>query len=364
MKRLAELINRCLEKNIPFVTFSLPGRSGIQTWIQKSGGFLMAERFEEVAAKSGFVYAPFHRKTDFPVVFFEPEIIIHNEDFEDELLREISASKPLYPNYKVQVPVEISKAEYLHQAETFIHSFTDQLPKAVLSRVKLLDKPGDFSAGACFLNLQAAYPDAFCHLIGIPGNGIWMGATPEILLQMDQHIARTIALAGTRPKPAEGHPVGWQQKEIEEQAIVRDFVIQVLKDFYIDNFRQKTTDNKIAGNLVHLITEFEFDTGLLKNNLAKFIEKLHPTPAVCGLPKEQALNLILKTEMHNREYYAGFCGPLNYLEHTELFVNLRCMKILPQKLALFLGGGLTDKSMPLNEWEETLLKAETLMKLI
>ena len=115
--------------------------------------------------------------------------------------------------------------------------------------------------------------------------------------------------------------------------------------------------------MIHLNTEFEFDADLLKNNLAEFIETLHPTPAVCGYPKEKALDLIFQTEQHNREYYAGFCGPVNFKDRTDLFVNLRCMKILPEHLGLFVGGGFTTHSQPAKEWEETTLKSQTIKKL-
>jgi len=95
--------------------------------------------------------------------------------------------------------------------------------------------------------------------------------------------------------------------------------------------------------------------------MAEFITNLHPTPAVCGLPKDKSLELILQTEKHNREYYAGYCGPINYQNKTDLFVNLRCMKILEDQLALFVGGGLTKDSVPTKEWDETVLKAKTLL---
>ena len=323
----------------------------------------MVEKFEEVADKPGFVYAPFHRRTNYPVVFFEPETEIINDTFEDSLLKKLSGISALYQNYPIDSPVEVSKKEYLQQAEKFIHSFDTGFSKAVLSRVELLAKPKGFQTVNYFLRLQAAYPDAFCHLIHIPGNGTWMGASPETLLRMDHQTARTMALAGTLPKPESGKTVDWQEKEIEEQMIVKDFVVQILKELGIENYRQKSTGNKIAGYLVHRITEFEFDSKTIENRLAELIAKLHPTPAVCGLPKEKALDLIYQTETHNREYYAGFCGPVNRQSQTDLFVNLRCMKILPEELALFLGGGLTRKSNPEMEWIETVIKSETLKKL-
>ena len=85
--KLIKLIELCLEKSIPFVSYSLPGSDQITTWIQKSGKILFVEDISEVIDKSGFVYAPFHRSTNFPVVFFlETELIINEINFDDSLL--------------------------------------------------------------------------------------------------------------------------------------------------------------------------------------------------------------------------------------------------------------------------------------
>jgi len=101
-----------------------------------------------------------------------------------------------------------------------------------------------------------------------------------------------------------------------------------------------------------LATEFGFDKSFIDNKLGKFLVEIHPTPAVCGFPKEKALDLIFDIEKHNREYYSGFMGTVNVENATNLFVNLRCMKILPEKLALFTGGGITGDSIPEKEWEQ------------
>ncbi|MEZ5197568.1 MAG: isochorismate synthase [Bacteroidales bacterium] len=360
--KLIQLINLCLDKNIPFVSFRLPGESDIKTWIQLSGKFNFFEQFNEVANKAGFVYAPFHRKTNFPIVFFEPELVFENEDFEDSLIPEISEKAPMYPEYKFELPVSINKNEYLEQSETFIRSFNKDFTKAVLSRAQIENKPENFDAGSFFINLQKAYPNAFCHLINIPGTGCWTGASPETLLRIDDTNAQTISLAGTQPFQEKN--IRWQEKELEEQQIVTDYIERVFKKLEIKNYKKEKVQNLQAGNAVHLATTFSFDKSIVENQLGQFISELHPTPAVCGLPKEKALDLILQTEKHNREYYAGFCGPINHEDKTNLFVNLRCMKILPDKLALFVGGGLTAKSDALKEWEETSLKANTLMNIL
>ena len=362
--KLVKLINLCLGKNIPFVSYGLPGKKDIVTWIQLSGQFNYVEHIGEVADKEGFVYAPFHRRTNFPIAFFEPELIILNDGFEDGFLEDLTAKKILYPEYAVEIPVVISKQEYLIQANTFINSFDSDFTKAVLSRVKTIEKPAAFNAGQFFINMQKTYPQAFCHLINIPGAGVWTGVSPETLMRIDEQFAYTVSLAGTKAIPTDNPMINWTNKEISEQKIVTDYVEEVFSSFGISEFEKENIQNITAGNAVHLATKFKFNKNLLDNRLAEFLTAFHPTPAVCGYPKEKALDLIVETEKHNREYYSGYCGPLNIFKKSDLFVNLRCMKILKDEFALFVGGGLTRQSIAEKEWDETELKAQTLIKII
>jgi len=361
---LVKLLNLCLQKNIPFVTFRLSQMTSIQTWVQLSGKFNFYENIYEVVGKTGFIYAPFHRKTNFPIVFFEPELIINNENFDDALLEKIANQEPIYPEYHIEEPFEISKTDYLKQAESYITSFDTNFRKAILSRVQIKNKPENFNVGKYFMDLQNNYPNAFCHLINIPGAGTWAGATPETLMRTHENTAQTISLAGTQKYTGKGQIVNWPEKELGEQQIVTDYIEGVFQKFEIINYKKEKVQNLIVGNAVHLATRFSFDKSLFGENFGKFISALHPTPAVCGFPKEKALELIIQTEKHNREYYAGYCGLINYNGATDLFVNLRCMKILKDKLALFAGGGLTKQSEPKKEWGETVLKAETLLSIL
>ena len=354
----------CLERNIPFVTYRLPGAGNrVVVWVQRSGRMLFVEDIHEVAGKKGFVYAPFHRMTNFPVVFFEPEYIGGMEALEDSLISDIEAGPALYPDYDHDVPFEVGRPEYLRQAGKMISSFGPGLSKAVLSRVKCVDRPVDFEPALFFLDLVQAYPQAFCHLINIPGAGCWAGASPEGLLRIDGKLATTVALAGTRNHET-GHGVPWGQKEIEEQEMVTRHIQSVLLACGIKDYTLEGPQTVRAGNVEHLSTRFSFSPGPGKFDTGSFLQQLHPTPAVSGLPKDAALDLIRDTEKHNREYYAGYCGPINYGESTELFVNLRCMKILPRQLGVFAGGGLTGLSIPADEWQETEWKAKTLLTFI
>jgi isochorismate synthase len=358
------LIEACIRKNIPFVCFSLPDQPGFYTWIIETGRIQMFEKIGDVINKSGFVYAPFHRKTNFPVIFFEPELIVENTEITPDIIHRIDSINQLYPEVPVEPPEETPKSLYLRQAERMISHFDKRFTKAVLSRVCHLSLKTRLNAGRFFISLQEAYPGAFCHLIHIPGTGTWCGATPEMLLRSDQQIIKTVSLAGTRNYHPTNHSLDWNAKELEEQNIVTNYIKDCLKKFGITEYQVDALQTVRAGLAAHLSTTISFKKSDLKEKISTFIGELHPTPAVCGLPKEDALNLILETEIHNREYYSGYCGLLNINKKTDLFVNLRCMKVFREKVVMYSGGGLTLGSDPEKEWEETRLKTRTLSKLL
>ena len=79
------------------------------------------------------------------------------------------------------------------------------------------------------------------------------------------------------------------------------------------------------------------------------MQTLHPTPAICGLPKAEAWQFIIENEPHSRRYYSGFCGPVSAIEGTRLYVSLRCM---------------LKNSTEEQEWEETRAKMETMLGLM
>jgi isochorismate synthase len=364
ISKLTRLINLCLERNIPFVSYRLPGRQSIYTWVQLSGRIIFAESINEIIDKHGFLYAPFHRKTNLPVVFFEPELIIKNYDIPESILSKIAGMNPLYPVSADTESLQISKEEYLQKASGLIKLCQTGLKKAVLSRIHKAKKMESFDAANFFIPLQEKYPTAFCHFIHIPGAGTWAGASPETLLRMDEKKAKTVSLAGTQAKASDSKEIRWNEKEMEEQRLVTDYIIHILNQFKIKDYLIEGPQTIDAGNAIHIATSFIFDRTYLKDRLGEFLEQLHPTPAVCGIPKEKALELILQTETHNREYYSGYCGLFNVKDRTDLFVNLRCMKILEHSFALYVGGGITAKSVPKKEWEETELKSQTLLSVI
>ena len=94
------------------------------------------------------------------------------------------------------------------------------------------------------------------------------------------------------------------------------------------------------------------------------LELLHPTSAVCGMPRELADEFIKANEGYQRSLYAGFLGPVGFEGNTDLFVNLRCMQIDNEKARLFAGAGITEYSNPEKEFQETSSKMQTMLKVL
>lgn len=233
----------------------------------------------------------------------------------------------------------------------------DELPKVVFSRIDVV--PAAVDVIELFKELESSYPQTLVYYMQSEEWGCWIGASPETLLQqVGDEAYRTMALAGTLP--ADAVQAKWSDKEIKEQEYVVEYIKDVIEAFgsMIDITARKEV---VAGPVKHLRTDFILN--LSGYNVPSFIQRLHPTPAVCGIPKDRAERCYEKYESHDRRLYTGFLGWWSK-EKLHLFVNLRCMQCFSNELNLFVGGGITADSDPLHEWEETDKKAQTLKQFI
>jgi len=237
--------------------------------------------------------------------------------------------------------------------------------KVVPSRKEVIVLPDDFSLAKTFIRLTHHYPEAFVSFFSVPGKGTWVGASPEILISIDEEgNFRTSAVAGTqRWNPDVGlSSVAWTQKEIEEQAYVSRYIINSFKKIRLREFDEYGPKTIRAGNLVHLRTDFTVN--IHDVNFPQLgtvmLKLLHPTSAVCGMPKEKAWEFLRDHENYDREFYSGYLGPVNMENRTSLFVNLRCAQLMDHQAFLYAGAGVTLDSNPEKEWEETLIKNQTM----
>lgn len=244
----------------------------------------------------------------------------------------------------------------------------DDFSKVVLSRSEVIPTNAILHLHNLFIDSIQKYPYSFNYIIYSPEIGLWFGATPEVLISQDhQNMFETMALAGTQPFSGGSlKDATWTQKEIEEQALVSRFIINCFKKIRLREFTESGPKTSMAGNLMHLRTDFnvdlnEVDFPELSNVM---LDLLHPTSAVCGMPKEQARKYIKQAEQHDRELYSGFLGPVHADYGTSIFVNLRCARIYQECAKLFAGAGITLDSNPEKEHRETELKFRTIRDLL
>lgn len=283
------------------------------------------------------------------------------------------------PTIKLVEPAENQQTQFEKTVTQAIRQMErGKFRKVVLSRTKAIHFEEQPDVLLLFNRLCKAYPNAFVSAVYLPErNQIWVGATPERLVSVDAAgTFRTVALAGTQSAfDSEGRPkrpadAPWTQKEIEEQALVGRYIIGCFKKIRIREYIEEGPRTVVAGNLMHLRSDYSVDTQAVNFSQlgTVMLRLLHPTSAVCGMPRESAQEFILQNETHDRELYSGFLGPVNIFRtegpETHLFVNLRCMKIEGQEGTLYAGAGLTEDSVPAKEWRETELKCDTLLSVI
>jgi len=363
---LEHLHQICFSKGIPFASFHEPRSERITTFIQHSKQPHILTSLSALDSVEGFVASPFSQTG--PTYVIEPNMVHTSHKTVKEILHtlsEVTASDGVEP-LPAESLYEATKQEFEDQVRAMQAEITKgNITKAVLSRIKLQPRRPTEEITTIFCSLADAYPDAFVYVFNIPEVGCWMGASPEPLLTVMDNVAETISLAGTQSMDNRRmSQVTWQGKELKEQGIVTSYIEDVLNNFGITEYRKEGPSTHRAGNLVHLKTSFQFNAAQLKNRIGLLVEALQPTPSVCGLPKVAARAIVEKVEPHNRQFYTGFVGPVNFNGKTLLYVNLRCMKITENAFAFFMGAGITAESIPEREWEETGQKMMTLLSVV
>lgn len=311
--------------------YRIPGKEKIQ----KSGVF---RRLDTINGFEGFVLCP----------------LVHSA-FYGFIESSIDAQQHLF-SFNKDVPKCYTKEKYIDLANCYLEQFkNDRALKAIFSRIKKIERK--IKPEQLFDTLCESYPDAFIYLVSSPFFGTWIGATPETLLHFENEIGNTISLAGTRESNS---GIEWTDKEREEQKYVTDFILETLVNLNIESIKMDGPKTVNVGPVEHLKTDFEFKLNSLQQ--VELIERIHPTPAVCGLPRNEALEIIEEIEEHQRDLYTGFIGEFGL--ESNLYVNLRCAQIFENECYLYVGGGLTINSIPENEWVETENKAKTLLNII
>ncbi len=342
-------ISQQYNNELPFVIFSMPESESATVLLQKNNLL-----YTEVdLTENGFVFAPFEPKE---AVIYIPEN--DSESFTCQFIKEPVDLSPVVVIKNIK-----ERNRYLNLVNKTIDDIKKRkAQKIVISRYKdfVLE---NFSIEKLIKQLFSAYQNAFKYVWYHPETGIWCGASPETLVQIENDSFKTMALAGTQPF-TNRQPVLWSPKELDEQQLVTDAITNSLQKV-TSVLKVSNPHTHQAGSLLHLRTDI---TGILKNGkatLTTIAAAVHPTPAVCGSPQKYARDFIIENEGYDREFYTGFLGPIiNNGASASLMVNLRCMKIVDNSARLFVGGGITLSSQPDEEWLETQNKMQTMLQVL
>ncbi len=337
------------QDNTGIVLYRLPDS---QTFYYARGKVIQPEKL--TLEHKGFVISPFKEGEGQQLSILLPDTTkeISKSDIQD---LKFHFSRPFLNHF-------VDREQYLERIERAKSMFTDDFCKVVLSRRKKVDAFKLSKAPEVFLRLAEAYPGSFIYIFSSEYTGTWGGASPELFLNYNNEEVKTVALAGTIAlKDTTEQELAWTEKEVDEQHIVELFIENLLNK-NAGSFEKKGPYTQITGSLAHLISRYS--AHLPANKLTKLMKELHPTPAVCGLPKKKSYEVIDQIELYNRAYYTGFLGPWNLDDKVHLFVNLRCMQYFNDHAVLYAGGGITSGSDPEKEWEETENKMCSITKVM
>jgi isochorismate synthase len=240
-----------------------------------------------------------------------------------------------------------------------------RLDKAVLARRVDLAASSDIDVTAVLAGLATSAPESTLFAIS-RGTRCFVGATPERLVSLAGRELRTVAMAGSARRMADASAddalalgLLGSDKEHEEHAVVVAMLREALAPV------AERLDVAVRPEIVrlrhvqHLVTPI---SGRLRDDadVLALVQRLHPTPAVGGAPRQLALELIAEEERIERGWYAA---PLGWIDHRgdgEFVVALRSGVVHGSEVSLFAGCGIVADSDPEREWDESAAKLQAL----
>lgn len=349
---LRKALHHCLDQRLTFAAFRVPGQP-VQIWAQRSPELEHVDGTLLLELNQVFVLAPFDLDVErVPFIRADVELAFVEIDPDTDLLNTCQGSLPDH----TPLPAVTERSAYLNGVNAAKAAFRpDGLRKVVLSRVAPAPLPANELPDR-FIERLEELPNAFVAMAFTPEHGLWIGASPERLVHAEEGHVIVDALAGTMPADNVPEQAGaWGAKELEEQEMVAQHVMRTFIGAGLVNIVSKGPQVLVAGPVAHLHTSVEGDLG--ERLLSELVLALHPTPAVGGAPTSEARHFIREHEGHDRQLYSGFWGPWSADGITDLYVNLRCLRVSGDEAKAFVGAGITAGSEAEREWDETERKA-------
>jgi len=292
---------------------------------------------------------------------------------QSQQLDRTSSQDSLVSNHKISLITRRhfpEESRYKQSVQQAIANFKlSNIRKAVVSRVIELELDERLPAQDIFNSLKQQNATGYHFKVPLADGGQLMGVSPELLVRKQGHAILSNPLAGSAKRLS----------DVQQDQLISKNLIKSSKDLYehrlvIDEIERTLTplcselDVPKLPSLLNTSTMWHLSTvieGYLKDPKISVLEvacQLHPTPAVCGYPRDQAHKLINLVESFERGLFAGMVGWCDSEGNGEWVVTIRCGIVLENKISLFAGAGIVEGSCPDSEWAETQAKLQTMLK--
>ena len=383
------LFKQCLTHQLAIALYHKPNDSQHHCLIDlQKGDDLKTADIETLG--EGFIFYPFEYAETQPGKFIRADLHLINDDNgfvvngkKDENLLKFQSILDMAPTDEVDLNHKsnghvgakktleaVTEQHYKKMVAEAVRQVKSGLfQKVVLARNKKISLPGSFDIYALFQALCHQYPGSFVSVVFTPETGLWIGPRRKYL---SSKMKVTFSTPLPWPAPNPMIPLSICRRQVGHKRTSRNRRSSVgtsstVSRKYDCGSMMKLQPKTIkAGNLLHLKTDYFVNLNQIEfpRLTSVMLNLLHPTSAVCGMPKEPALGFINDWESFQRKYYSGYLGPINMVRSTDIYVNLRCMKLENNQAELFAGAGITSDSNPDKEWLETEWKFGTLMDVI
>lgn len=209
--------------------------------------------------------------------------------------------------------------------------------------------------------LASRYPECTRFLIRPQSAGTFFGATPERLVTVEDRDVRATVLAGSTGRGDTDAEDAWLAQDLRDSAKDRhehDVVLEAIQDRLAPfSTTVEAGDRRVRklATIQHLETPVEA-TLAEDHHVLDLVERLHPTPAVGGMPQKAALESIRELEPFDRGWYAAPFGWIDAAGNGTFVVALRSAVADDSRATLFAGSGIVDDSDPDFEWDEVQVK--------
>ena len=254
------------------------------------------------------------------------------------------------------------KAEWDEQVRAAVESVRDgTLRKVVLAQALQVDLDGDLDVPATLDRLGERDPECYRFCVQPDGGDTFFGATPERLVGLEGRTVRTAALAGSTGRGVTPEEDAWLAEQLrtsEKDAQEHRLVVEAIRDQLgrvADHVRTGDRTVRSLATVQHLRTPITA-TLTTDAHVLSLVDALHPTPAVGGLPPEEAIRTIRETETFDRGWYAAPVGWFDAAGDGTFAVGIRSAVAGDRRATLFAGDGIVADSDPDAEWDELQLK--------